>query len=168
MKSGRHITLLSAAIVLAGCGGVFEGPAQSKLVLHLSPANLRRNALDYRVAVRLPYFSEHLPLGFFEATPSANDSLAYLTPNYRWSAALVVIPPLGLVPPRPAKPAFIVNRGSKEFYVGPNRSYAMKTLGAANVSPAADFLPANYVWSRHLNGPTSIGGWEAEVDLPPQ
>ena len=111
------LVLALAAFILSGCGGVADCRATHELNVHVSrhgrPLSERPVSVAMRVEAKAPFMrSQHTA-----TDPAGRAHAAFET---MWSAAFVVIPPLGLVPPHPPKPGYAVTIGGKEIVVSPD------------------------------------------------
>jgi hypothetical protein len=133
------VTISLATFLLSGCGGVADCRATHEVTLRVSRHGHTLSGRSVSVAMRA---YENVPFGQPHKITTDDTGQAHTTFETMWSAAFVVIPPLGLVPSHPPKPAYTVTVDGKQVVV------------------SKDTPGATYRWEH--------GSWrtEASVSLP--
>ena len=112
----RALVLVLVSAILCGCGGVADCIANHELMLHVTrrghPLSERPVAVTMH-ADKIARSKEH------EVTTNTAGE-AHTTFETGWSAAFLVIPPVGLVPSRPPKPVYSVTLEGKQLEISPS------------------------------------------------
>ena len=110
------VVLVIATAGLNGCGGVADCRAIHEVNVRVSRHGhaLSQRAVSIAMGdVREEHFSKP-----HQVTTDAAGR-AHTTFETMWGAAFVVIPPLGLIPPRPPKPDYAITVGNQRVLVSP-------------------------------------------------
>jgi hypothetical protein len=110
------LTFAIAGLGLCGCGGVADCRATHELTVRVSRHG---HALASRAVTIAPGDARERRFGKSQQTTTDAAGRAHTSFETMWGAAFVVIPPLGLVPPRAPKPDYAVTVGDHCIIVSP-------------------------------------------------
>jgi hypothetical protein len=110
------IILFIAATMLVSCGGVADCRAIHEVTLRVSRHG---HALSQRAVSIAMGDARAARFGKSQQATTDAAGLTHTTFDTMWGAAFVVIPPLGLIPPRPPKPDYAVTVGTQRVVVSP-------------------------------------------------
>jgi hypothetical protein len=115
----RTIFLLLAASLLAGCGGIADSTAKHQLAVEVI-----RNGKPFENQAVRASIRTYSDLPFRSLSPATTDTQGWANFEFQamWSAALVIIPPLGFVPPRAPKPDYLVFVAGRDQTITPKTS----------------------------------------------
>ena len=114
----RAIALLVASVAtLSGCAGVADSTAKHELSVRVSRDG--QAVADRHLSVSMRSNGND-PFGRPHEVKTDSVGQAHLTFETRWSGLFFVIPPVGLIPSRPPKPAYTVTVAGKQVVLSPD------------------------------------------------